>query len=278
MGSASEKGLEEENRRLLEENKWLREENWRLGEENKRIRVSYGGAVDSSKEAEPGELGDAEGRGDVRGMGDTAGRGDTAEKVDATGKGESSSGSITQHSAKRSKIDKPVSPIKILQLKDNPVRRYQWKNEKMIRVLRRENEDLLTKKETVDSTIERLRLELADQREENSNSEKRMLRLKERYSKNIGKFVDVVYKLLGYKIEFVTETRLKIIPKLSKNSYIVLDIGDIKEMRMKKENFKMEVGGKDLVENLIQFWVIERREISCFFNALGLEMYERAAQ
>lgn len=171
---------------------------------------------------------------------------------------------------------------RILELKDNPVSRYRWVSGKMNGLLRAENDDLLNKtlaesNKVPLSSYKRLEYELKMEKKKVASSEKMMDRLKDKYNHGIRRFIEVVYKVLGYKIEFVTDWRVKIVPRLAKECSIGLDMSDINVVRMNRHNIqKLDSGrGGRIVENLLKFWILDKRELSCFFSSLNLELYER---
>lgn len=191
----------------------------------------------------------------------------------------------TDHKRARSKDDDESAngkKARILELKDNPVSRYRWTNEKMVELLRSENDDLLNGvlaeyKKVPLSSYERLKSDIEIEKRKVAKTAKMMQRLKDKYNQGIKRFVEIVYKVLGYKLEFVTEWRIRIIPRLAKECSVCLDMSDINDVRMNRRNIqRLDDGqGGKIVENLMKFWIIDKRELSCFFSSLNLELYER---
>ncbi|QPG75616.1 hypothetical protein FOA43_002973 [Brettanomyces nanus] len=169
--------------------------------------------------------------------------------------------------------ENPRKRVKVLELKNNPVNELKWKNNSMNEKLVKENEWLISNRAVGNTTVERLEMEKHQDKLEIERLHKQLERLKDRYKKNIRRFMEIVYKILGYKIEFITEERLRITPKQKKESSIVIDIGDLKEMRLNRGKFKDL--NSELVDNLVKFWILDKKEMSCFFNALSLELYEQ---
>ncbi|GME83945.1 unnamed protein product [Ambrosiozyma monospora] len=211
---------------------------------------------------------------------------------------------------------------RVLELKDNPTAKHYNISKKLLDQLRKENTDLLSKtlagqnqspssqSHQIQTTVpisvyERMTTERQQLTSEIQGLNKRLLRLKEMYGKKSSKFMDLIFKVLGYKIEFLSDNKIKVIPKLlhqqsfkstsrkssgnrdndsdddvdndnhanaNSNGYIIVELNK-KKIKLNKDHFR-NIGKSINLDNLIQFWIEDKCEISCFFNALNLELYE----
>lgn len=174
----------------------------------------------------------------------------------------------------------PHKKMKVMEFKDNPTERYQWVNNEMLQRLKNENEDLL---QTIKggkvpmSTCDRLKEELTHLKDANERLDKVNNRLKERYKKEVRRYIEIVFKVLGFKIEFVTESRIHVKPKHSKDTYLNIDLSAQNDFRVDmKSLMKLTDQNEDnVISNLWRVWVVDRKDLSCFFSALNLELYER---
>ncbi|CDK24432.1 unnamed protein product [Kuraishia capsulata CBS 1993] len=181
--------------------------------------------------------------------------------------------------------------LRILQLEDNPTSQHERISKQMLEALTLENNELLGKSvtsETVPKSVyDRLLLEQENIKRREFEASKRLQRLREVYSRKTGEFNQIIYKLLGYKLEFLSDTKLKLISKffpnfhqvdgISEDDYIIIDLANLKSpttSAISESNVK--VGGlpAKVVSNLLGFWVQEKNDISCFLSALNLQLFE----
>lgn len=200
----------------------------------------------------------------------------------------------------KSEINKllPVkSEYRIVELVNNPTNKIEKIKLEMINQLRIENEQLIKTIDNVDdnnnklipiSVYHRLNLDIKSQEEEIKSLNKRINRLKELYSKKTNKFNEIVYKLLGFKIEIVNNDNLvKITNKFFNNNgdsneseYILVNLKNSKNINELIEFNKIkEIKlNNDKLNNLIKFWINEKNDFPCFLSALNLELFEKTNQ
>ncbi|KAG7830773.1 hypothetical protein KL920_001364 [Ogataea angusta] len=181
--------------------------------------------------------------------------------------------------------------FRVLELRDNPAARHERVTRKMLEKLREENQRLVDAKLATDQMIpktvyERVCLEQDQLQEEIKSLNKRMTRLREMFSSKAARFNEIVFLLLGYKIELLSETKLKMYPKFNRDSFIQVDLsrhGSKKGQLLDGDGIRVklpaEAGFQKVdVNNLIRFWVLEKQQPCCFFNALNLELYDKGQE
>ncbi|KAK9459744.1 spindle assembly checkpoint component Mad1 [Lipomyces oligophaga] len=175
--------------------------------------------------------------------------------------------------------------LRIVQLRDNPFSRDQIVKKDMLDTLRLENQSLLAqldgRREDVGqvvsvNTLDRLRLEIKEMQKEVAEKEKRMTRLKQIWGTKSVEFREMVYSLLGYKLDFLPNNKIR--------ATSIFATSDDESFTFDPTNMTMKLSGKSdspfaqECSNLITFWVHERREIPCFLAALNLELYDRTTK
>ncbi|KAF3914366.1 hypothetical protein ABW20_dc0100166 [Dactylellina cionopaga] len=182
-----------------------------------------------------------------------------------------------------------TSRMRILQLKDNPASHHEATKAEALRVLRDENEALLAQLEGRSggtklvpmSTLERSRLDVKEMETLVFEKEKRMLRLKEMWSKKALEFRQAVYSLLGYEVDFQPNGRVKVTSMFHRPDFyggvdtgIIFDgeQGTMKLCGGPNSQFAREI------RNQLKFYVEERKEIPCFLAALTMEGYEKTTR
>lgn len=200
----------------------------------------------------------------------------------------------------KSEINKllPVkSEYRIIELVNNPTNKIEKIKLEMINQLRIENEELIKSIDNDNndklipiSVYHRLNLDIKLKEDEIKSLNKRINRLKELYSKKTNKFNEIIYKLLGYKIEIINNDNLiKITNKFfnNKNSesglgseYILINLKNSKNLNELIEFNKIkEIKlNNDKLNNLINFWINEKNDFPCFLSALNLELFEKTNQ
>ncbi|ODV83345.1 hypothetical protein CANARDRAFT_30116 [[Candida] arabinofermentans NRRL YB-2248] len=199
-------------------------------------------------------------------------------------------------------------PLKVLQLNNNPTSNHERSVKKSLELLMQENKDLtaIIKSSSFEANIPtvpksvylRLSHTVDTQQTEIKSLSKRLVRLKEFYESKSLMLNSVVYNLLGYKLEFINDYKLKLIShhdytNVEKSSYIIVDVsknGSLLTNNIdsgaKKGNLIVRLGvdenteknaNEDAinVENLIKFWIFEKKQPSCFFSALNLELFDK---
>ncbi|KAF3923773.1 hypothetical protein AA313_de0202871 [Arthrobotrys entomopaga] len=182
-----------------------------------------------------------------------------------------------------------TSKMRVLQLKDNPAARHEAIKTATLQALRDENSALLAQLESRPSgtklipisTLERTRLDIKEMESLVAEKEKRMLRLKEMWSKKALEFRQAVYSLLGYEVDFQPNGRVKVTSMFHRpDLYGGVDTGivfDGEQGTMKlcggpNSQFAREI------KNQLKFYVEERKEIPCFLAALTMEGYEKTTR
>lgn len=178
-----------------------------------------------------------------------------------------------------------VAHSRVLQLRDNPVARDQAIKKSMLDTLREENNSLLAQLENRRddigqmvsvNTLDRLKLEIKDMQREVADKEKRIKRLKEIWSAKSVEFREAVYSLLGYKLDFLANNKVRATSMFANS--------DDESFTFDPAAGTMKMGGRTdspfalECANLITFWVQERREIPCFLAALNLELYDKTTK
>ena len=107
---------------------------------------------------------------------------------------------------------------RILQLKDNPTAREQAVKVSQLKALQQENADLLAQLEGRGeeirmvplATLENIRAEVKAMGKAVAEKEKRMMRLKEIWSAKSSEFREAVFSLLGWKLDFMQNGRVRV--------------------------------------------------------------------
>lgn len=169
--------------------------------------------------------------------------------------------------------------IRILQLRDNPLLKDQFVKRKQLELLKKENQDLLQELETgkegpMDriprSIYESLSFDLKERDDDLVKAGKKFIRLKEMFTKKSQEFIDVVNSLLGFKLEFQQEGRVKIFPCFKPERYLIADLNH----NTLKSNLNSDFQDWDA---LLHLWVEKRGQIPCFLAALTLKLWEMSS-
>ena len=166
--------------------------------------------------------------------------------------------------------------IRILQLRDGPLIKDQFIKKNKLRLLEKENADLLDELkqnnptgETVPiSVYDTLNFELKQLEQEVFRSNKRFSRLKQVFNKKSLEFIDVVNSLLGFKLEFQQDGRVKIFPCFKPEKYLIADLNE----NTLKSNLDADIDGWD---NLMDLWVEDRGQLPCFLATITLRLWEQ---
>ncbi|KAK7206607.1 spindle assembly checkpoint component Mad1 [Myxozyma melibiosi] len=174
---------------------------------------------------------------------------------------------------------------RVLQLRDNPAARDQAIKKSMLDALRAENNSLLAqlenRREDIGqvvsiNTLDRVKLEIKEMEREVAEKEKRIRRMKEIWSAKSVEFREAVYSLLGYKLDFLANNKVRATSMFASS--------DDESFTFDPAAGTMKMGGRpdspfaQECANLITFWVQERREIPCFLAALNLELYDKTTK
>lgn len=169
--------------------------------------------------------------------------------------------------------------IRILQLRNNPYSDDQFIKKQLLDTLTRENNDLLSKTplgENIPKSIyDRSQQENQALERKIHDLNKRIQRLREIFSAKSLEFIDAVYSLLGFKLEFLPSNKIKLISRYVKNDGNCLLIDPVKQT-FKTSKFNDEDDDFfQASESLIDFWIKEKNDIPSFLAALNLELFEK---
>ena len=158
-----------------------------------------------------------------------------------------------------------------------------------LRTLREENSALLTQLENKSpntkvvpiSTLENIRLQLADAQTQIAQTEKKQLRLKQIYASKAQEFNAVVRSILGWKLDFMPNGRVKATSILYETG--LDEDGETEENSIvfDGENGTMKVSGgpksrfASEIQPQIEYWVEGQKEIPCFMAACTLEFQDK---
>lgn len=166
--------------------------------------------------------------------------------------------------------------IRILQLRDNPLLKDQFVKRKQLDILKRENHDLLVdlqnkEDETIDkiprSVYDSIAFDLKQKDDDLLKASKKFIRLKEMFTMKSLEFTDVVNSLLGFRLEFQQEGKVKIFPCFRPDRYLIADLSQ----NTLKSNLNSDIQEWD---SLLHLWVEERGQIPCFLATLTLKLWE----
>lgn len=176
--------------------------------------------------------------------------------------------------------------IKVLELKDNPTTSQEKFSLDLLNTLRQENEDLtkLLEGKTVTEQIpksvySRLSMELAEKTDLANEANKRLLRLRQMYQKKTQEFNGVIFKLLGYKVEFISPSRFKVMSRFGKQSsdewsnYAVVNL-EGNEFSIDDSTSFADLSQSDF-DGLIDFWINNKKDFTCFLSAVNLSLFEK---
>ncbi|KAJ5676906.1 Mitotic checkpoint [Penicillium maclennaniae] len=177
---------------------------------------------------------------------------------------------------------KSKSRTRILELRNNPTAEAEKIKMSSLKTLQSENRDLLAQlrgehtgvKVVPISTLESLKLEMQDMEAIVADKEKRMRRLKEIWTAKSSEFREAVASLLGYKLDFLPNGRVRVTMGDGGENSIVFDgeNGTMKISGGPNSLFAMEI------KHLIKFWVEERKDIPCFLAAMTLDFYDKTTR
>lgn len=184
---------------------------------------------------------------------------------------------------------------RVLELRDNPTAQHEAVKMETLRTLKKENADLMAQlrgdEEAMShirvvpvSTIDAAKLDLQAKDTIIADRDKRMRRQREIWTDKAAEFRDVISSVLGYKVTFLPNGKVKVrsmyynptdsqqdMPEEDREDYIEFD-GD--KGTMKIGGGRDGAFGQDVSE-AINYWVGEKKEIPCFLAAMTLEFYEK---
>ncbi|KAK5108517.1 hypothetical protein LTR62_008257 [Meristemomyces frigidus] len=188
---------------------------------------------------------------------------------------------------------KETSRTRILSLRDNPTSNVEAIKMTTLATLQDENTALLSQlqgrpnggtKVVPISTLENLRLQLAEAHAQSQGLEKKMMRLKQIFSAKSLEFREAVCSVLGWKLDFLPNGRMKATSILYPSTMSAEGEEEENSIVFDGENGTMKVSGGPRsafageLKGLIEFWVEGRKEVPCFLAACTLEFYEKSTR
>lgn len=158
--------------------------------------------------------------------------------------------------------------VRILQLRNNPFLKNQVVKREQLEVLQRANDDLmgkLTGDSIPKSVYDQCQFEIAQLNRQIESTQKRNQRLTQTYNKKSLEMLQSISDLFGYKVSYMSD-KIKLVSKYANGSLVI----DPKVMSFKRTGDDLFVRKCD---ELIEYWIKEKREISCFLGALTMELY-----
>lgn len=197
-------------------------------------------------------------------------------------------GAAKQQLVKTEKVK--ATRTRILELKDNPAAKHEAVKQTMLTALQTENKALLAqienraqeknRKLVPYSSLEVVRAEMRELNTTIGEQAKRMDRLKQVFGKKSLEFREVVFALLGYKVDLLPNKKVR-----ATSVYASSEDESFMFVPDPKARSSVKFTGIDdngpltaEYETLINFWIKERRDIPCFLAALNLEMYDKTTK
>lgn len=162
--------------------------------------------------------------------------------------------------------------IRIVELRDNPLRKDQFVKKELLDLLKQENADLLNnslqqneKNSIPISVYNSLSFEMKQQEQEILKANKKFMRLKEIFNKKSLEFIDVVNSILGFKLEFRQDGKVKIYSCYMPQKSLMVDL---------RKNTLDSTIQVDNWDELLQYWIADKGQIPCFLATLTLQLWE----
>lgn len=199
------------------------------------------------------------------------------------------------------------SRTRILEFRENPTAQAENLKLSTITTLKAENKDLHAQlrgqhgdvKVVPVSALESMKLDINDMERSVADKEKRMRRLKEIWTAKSSEFREAVASLLGYKLDFLPNGRVRVTsmfhlspayrhgdPDAAGDSSGPgsMGNGESNSIIFDGENGTMKISGGPNslfameIKHLIKFWVEERKDIPCFLAAMTLDFYDKTTR
>ncbi|KGO72680.1 Mitotic checkpoint [Penicillium italicum] len=201
---------------------------------------------------------------------------------------------------------KAKSRTRVLELRDNPTAQTEQIKMSTLTTLQSANRDLMAQlrgghtdvKVVPVSTLESIKLEMQDMERTVADKEKRMRRLKEIWTAKSSEFREAVASLLGFKLDFLPNGRVRVTSMFHLSSAYrhgdcdapsdsgpgSMGNGEENSIVFDGENGTMKISGGPNslfameLKPLIKFWVEERKDIPCFLAAMTLDFYDKTTR
>ncbi|KAJ5493811.1 Mitotic checkpoint [Penicillium fimorum] len=201
---------------------------------------------------------------------------------------------------------KAKSRTRVLELRDNPTAQTEQIKMTTLATLQSANRDLMAQlrgghtdvKVVPVSALESIKLEMQDMERTVADKEKRMRRLKEIWTAKSSEFREAVASLLGFKLDFLPNGRVRVTSMFHLSSAYrhgdsdapsdsgpgSMGNGEENSIVFDGENGTMKISGGPNslfameLKPLIKFWVEERKDIPCFLAAMTLDFYDKTTR
>ncbi|KAF3013816.1 coiled-coil domain-containing protein mad1 [Penicillium rubens] len=201
---------------------------------------------------------------------------------------------------------KAKSRTRVLELRDNPTAQTEQIKMTTLATLQSANRDLMAQlrgghtdvKVVPVSALESIKLEMQDMERTVADKEKRMRRLKEIWTAKSSEFREAVASLLGFKLDFLPNGRVRVTSMFHLSSAYrhgdsdapsdsgpgSMGNGEENSIVFDGENGTMKISGGPNslfameIKPLIKFWVEERKDIPCFLAAMTLDFYDKTTR
>ncbi|CAG8908177.1 unnamed protein product [Penicillium egyptiacum] len=201
---------------------------------------------------------------------------------------------------------KAKSRTRVLELRDNPTAQTEQIKMTTLATLQAANRDLMAQlrgantdvKVVPVSTVESIKLEMQDMERTVADKEKRMRRLKEIWTAKSSEFREAVASLLGFKLDFLPNGRVRVTSMFHLSSAYrhgdcdapsdsgpgSMGNGEENSIVFDGENGTMKISGGPNslfameLKPLIKFWVEDRKDIPCFLAAMTLDFYDKTTR
>ncbi|CAG7978154.1 unnamed protein product [Penicillium nalgiovense] len=201
---------------------------------------------------------------------------------------------------------KAKSRTRVLELRDNPTAQAEQIKMTTLATLQSANRDLMAQlrgghtdvKVVPASALESIKLEMQDMERTVADKEKRMRRLKEIWTAKSSEFREAVASLLGFKLDFLPNGRVRVTSMFHLSSAYrhgdsdapsdsgpgSMGNGEENSIVFDGENGTMKISGGPNslfameIKPLIKFWVEERKDIPCFLAAMTLDFYDKTTR
>ena len=178
------------------------------------------------------------------------------------------------------------SKTRVLELKDNPTANAEAIKMSTMTTLKEENQNLLAQLRGEDlqgtkvvpvSTVDALQLDLKDMERAIADKEKRMRRQREIWTEKVNEFRDVIASILGWKVNFLPNGKAKLSSIFHGREQV--DEDDEQFILFDGEGFMKISGGANgafskEIQQQVDFWVKEKKEIPCFLAALTIQFHD----
>lgn len=201
---------------------------------------------------------------------------------------------------------KSKSRTRVLELRDNLTAQTEQIKMETLTTLRSENRDLLAQlrgerinaKSVSVNAVDSIKLEMQEMERTVADKEKRMRRLKEIWTAKSSEFREAVASLLGFKLDFLPNGRVRVTSMFHLSSAYrhgdsdvpsdsgpgSMGNGEENSIVFDGENGTMKISGGPNslfameIKPLIKFWVEERKDIPCFLAAMTLDFYDKTTR